>query len=68
MYACFKLPLAIRLYLGRGALDCKDLVAIEAVVMKLLVRNGVKPKGDIIFAATSDEERSGGEVAGRESS
>lgn len=45
---------------GRGALDCKDLVAIEAVVMKLLARNGVKPKGDIIFAATSDEERGGG--------
>ena len=45
---------------GRGALDCKDLVAIEAVVMKLLVRNGVKPKGDIIFAATSDEESGGG--------
>ncbi|MFQ6080521.1 MAG: M20/M25/M40 family metallo-hydrolase [Candidatus Bathyarchaeia archaeon] len=45
---------------GRGALDCKDLVAIETVVMKLLMRNGVKPKGDIIFAATSDEERGGG--------
>ena len=44
---------------GRGALDCKDLVAIEAIVMKLLVRNGVKPKGDIIFAATADEERGG---------
>lgn len=45
--------------MGRGALDCKDLVAIEAVVMKLLVRNGVKPKGDIMFAATVDEEKGG---------
>jgi len=44
---------------GRGALDMKSFVAIEAVVMKLLVRNGVKPKGDIIFAATADEERGG---------
>jgi len=44
---------------GRGALDCKDLVAIEALVMKLLVRNRVKPKGDIIFAATADEEQGG---------
>jgi len=44
---------------GRGALDCKDLVAIEAVVMKLLARSGFKPKADIIFAATADEERGG---------
>ncbi len=45
---------------GRGALDCKNLVAMEAMVMKLLMRNGMKPKGDIIFAATADEERGGG--------
>jgi acetylornithine deacetylase/succinyl-diaminopimelate desuccinylase-like protein len=44
---------------GRGATDCKDLVAIETVVMKLLARNRVKPKGDIIFAATADEEKGG---------
>jgi len=44
---------------GRGALDMKSFVAIEALVMKLLVRNNVKPKGDIIFAATADEERGG---------
>ena len=40
-------------------MDCKGLVAIEAVVMKLPARNGEKPKGDIIFAATADEERDG---------
>lgn len=44
---------------GRGAIDCKSLTAIETVVMKLLVRNRVKPKGDIIFAATADEEKGG---------
>jgi acetylornithine deacetylase/succinyl-diaminopimelate desuccinylase-like protein len=44
---------------GRGALDMKSFVAIEALVMKLLARNEVKPKGDIIFAATADEERGG---------
>ena len=44
---------------GRGALDMKSFVAIEAVTMKLLVRDKVKPKGDIIFAATADEERGG---------
>lgn len=44
---------------GRGALDCKDLVAIEAMVMKLLARSGFKPKADIVFAATADEEKGG---------
>lgn len=44
---------------GRGALDMKSFVAIEALVMKLLVRNRVKPKGDIIFASTADEEKGG---------
>jgi len=49
---------------GRGALDCKSLVAIETVVMKLLIRNRVKLKGDVIFAATADEEVGGGAGAG----
>jgi len=44
---------------GRGALDCKSLVAIETMVMKLLVRNEAKLKGDVIFAATADEETGG---------
>jgi len=44
---------------GRGSLDCKSLVAMEAVVMKLLKEEGFKPKGDIIFAATADEEKGG---------
>jgi len=44
---------------GRGAIDCKGLVAVEAMVMRLLARENIKPKGDIIFAATADEERGG---------
>jgi len=44
---------------GRGSLDCKSLVAIEATVMKLLKGENAKPKGDIIFAATADEEKGG---------
>jgi acetylornithine deacetylase/succinyl-diaminopimelate desuccinylase-like protein len=44
---------------GRGALDMKGLVAIEVMVLKLLKRNCVKLKGDVIFAATADEEQGG---------
>jgi len=44
---------------GRGSLDCKSLVAIEVTVMKLLKREKIKPRGDIIFAATADEEKGG---------
>lgn len=46
---------------GRGALDCKSLVVSEAMVMILLARNNVKLKGDLIFAATADEEKGGHE-------
>ena len=44
---------------GRGALDMKSMTVIEALTMKLLKRNNVKLKGDIILAATADEERGG---------
>ena len=44
---------------GRGALDMKGMTAIEAMTMKLLKRNGAKLKGDIILAATADEEMGG---------
>jgi acetylornithine deacetylase/succinyl-diaminopimelate desuccinylase-like protein len=44
---------------GRGALDMKGMTAIEVMVMKLLKRNGVKLKGDVILAATADEEMGG---------
>jgi acetylornithine deacetylase/succinyl-diaminopimelate desuccinylase-like protein len=44
---------------GRGALDMKGMTATEVMTMKLLKRNGVKLKGDVILAATADEEQGG---------
>jgi acetylornithine deacetylase/succinyl-diaminopimelate desuccinylase-like protein len=41
---------------GRGALDMKGQVAAEAVAMASLARDGFEPSGDLIFAATADEE------------
>ncbi|MDH7564321.1 MAG: M20/M25/M40 family metallo-hydrolase [Candidatus Bathyarchaeota archaeon] len=49
---------------GRGALDMKSMTAMEAMVLKLLKRNGVKLKGDVILAATADEEKGGEAGAG----
>lgn len=49
---------------GRGAMDMKSMTAIEVMVMKLLKRRGVKLKGDVILAATADEERGGEYGAG----
>ena len=41
---------------GRGALDMKGQVAAEAVALASLARDGFEPRGDLIFAATADEE------------
>src|SRR5690349_18764824 len=41
---------------GRGALDMKSEVAANAVAIASLAREGFKPSGDLIFAATADEE------------
>jgi acetylornithine deacetylase/succinyl-diaminopimelate desuccinylase-like protein len=41
---------------GRGALDMKSQVAANAVTIASLAREGFKPRGDLIFAATADEE------------
>jgi acetylornithine deacetylase/succinyl-diaminopimelate desuccinylase-like protein len=41
---------------GRGALDMKGEVAANAVAIASLAREGFKPSGDLIFAATADEE------------
>ncbi|MEM1767637.1 MAG: M20/M25/M40 family metallo-hydrolase, partial [Candidatus Bathyarchaeia archaeon] len=49
---------------GRGAIDMKSMTAIEVIVMKLLKRNNVQLRGDVIFAATADEERGGQAGAG----
>jgi acetylornithine deacetylase/succinyl-diaminopimelate desuccinylase-like protein len=44
---------------GRGAQDCKSLGAIELMAFLLLKREGLKPKRDIIYMATADEETGG---------
>jgi len=49
---------------GRGALDMKSMTAMEVMVMKLLKRNNVKLEGDVILAATADEEKGGEAGAG----
>jgi acetylornithine deacetylase/succinyl-diaminopimelate desuccinylase-like protein len=41
---------------GRGALDMKSHVAANAVTIASLAREGFTPAGDLIFAATADEE------------
>jgi len=49
---------------GRGALDCKGLAVAEAMVMKLIKREGLKLRGDLIYAATADEEMGGSKGVG----
>ncbi len=44
---------------GRGALDMKSMVAQEVMAMRLLRRRGLRPRGDVILAATADEEMGG---------
>jgi acetylornithine deacetylase/succinyl-diaminopimelate desuccinylase-like protein len=41
---------------GRGALDMKGQVAANAVALASLAREGLEPSGDLILAATADEE------------
>jgi acetylornithine deacetylase/succinyl-diaminopimelate desuccinylase-like protein len=41
---------------GRGALDMKGQVAVEAVTLASLAREGFEPAGDLVFAACADEE------------
>jgi acetylornithine deacetylase/succinyl-diaminopimelate desuccinylase-like protein len=49
---------------GRGALDMKGMTAVEVMALKLLKRNNVKLKGDVVLAATADEEKGGEAGAG----
>lgn len=44
---------------GRGALDCKGTTAPQLMTFIKLHREGFKPKGDIVLAATADEETGG---------
>jgi acetylornithine deacetylase/succinyl-diaminopimelate desuccinylase-like protein len=49
---------------GRGAYDMKGMTAIEVLTLKLLKKNNVPIKGDVVLAATADEEKGGEEGAG----
>jgi acetylornithine deacetylase/succinyl-diaminopimelate desuccinylase-like protein len=49
---------------GRGALDTKCATAEQLITYIRLYREGIKPKGDIVFAATADEESGGHYGAG----
>ena len=51
---------------GRGALDMKGQVAAGAVAIASLAREGFTPGGDLIFAATADEEMGEGVTYGLE--
>ncbi|HHY96068.1 MAG TPA: M20/M25/M40 family metallo-hydrolase [Firmicutes bacterium] len=44
---------------GRGALDCKDLVAGWTTILVALKRSGAQLRRDVILAATADEEAGG---------
>jgi acetylornithine deacetylase/succinyl-diaminopimelate desuccinylase-like protein len=41
---------------GRGALDMKNMVAVELMVFLLLKREGITLNRNVIYAATADEE------------
>jgi acetylornithine deacetylase/succinyl-diaminopimelate desuccinylase-like protein len=49
---------------GRGAVDMKDMVAMELAVMLALKRSGVELRRDVILVAVADEE-AGGEHGAR---
>lgn len=49
---------------GRGAVDMKNMVAMELAVMQALARSGADLRRDVIFAAVADEE-AGGEHGAR---
>jgi acetylornithine deacetylase/succinyl-diaminopimelate desuccinylase-like protein len=44
---------------GRGALDCKDLVASEAYTLIRMKRENLPLNGTVVFAACADEEKGG---------
>ncbi|MBD3227476.1 MAG: M20/M25/M40 family metallo-hydrolase [Candidatus Lokiarchaeota archaeon] len=44
---------------GRGAIDCANITISESMGLIKALRDGFKPKGNIILAATADEELGG---------
>lgn len=49
---------------GRGALDDKGMLAVEAMTLALLKRQGIPLRRDVLFFATSGEESGGAVGAG----
>jgi len=49
---------------GRGAIDMKGMTAIEITTLTLLKQNNIPLKGDLVLAATADEEQGGETGAG----
>ena len=49
---------------GRGAYDMKGMTAVEVLTLLFLKRNNITLKGDVVLAATADEEKGGEEGAG----
>ena len=49
---------------GRGAVDMKAMLAMNAVIMKLLALRGGERRRDLIFAGVADEEAGGSQGAG----
>lgn len=49
---------------GRGAWDCKGMVAPEVEAVLLLLREGFQPRGDLVLCLTADEEKGGNMGAG----
>jgi len=49
---------------GRGAYDMKGMTAVELFTLKLLKKNNIPIKGDVVLVATADEERGGEAGAG----
>jgi len=44
---------------GRGALDCSNVTVSGCMALFQAIREGFRPRGDIIIAATADEELGG---------
>src|SRR5438477_11877830 len=64
MHDPFSGDIAVGFIYGRGALDMKHMVTMEAMTMLLLKRAAVELKRDVIFMAAADEECGGHEGAG----
>lgn len=44
---------------GRGAIDCKDMAATQVCAALQLAKEGISLNGELIIAATADEEQGG---------